>query len=438
MDWRERYHGRLVGAEEAVSHVKSGQQIWITVGQQVSLLVSALLGRADGLRDVEVKIAAPLQDYPWFSEAFRGQVNVNVTYATPFAREAVNAGWADYSPGGFLNTHKALDDGRPDARAMDITFVSVTPPNHAGYCCLGNAVWDAKTCISRAGLTIAEVNQNIIRTHGDSWVHVSEIDWFVENTEPRPERNQQLPPPEPWDRPIAELAASLVRDGDTIQIGTGSTSNGIAQFGVLDDKHDLGAFTELTIPGMVDLVQRGVVTGRRMTSHPGKFVCTTAGNSEADLEFIQDNPMFSFQPIEYVHDPRNIAANDNFVAINNAMAIDITGQICAMSVGTRVRSGNGGHLSFAYGAFLSHGGRYVCVLPATASGGTVSRVVPWFEPPGNFVSVPRDVADIVVTEYGIARLLNKTQRQRVDELIAIAHPDFRGELRRQAAKVIAL
>lgn len=435
MDWREHYRRRLVGAEDAVSGIKSGDLIWVSVGQQVGLLVSALLGRVDDLEGVQVKIAAPLQDYGWFSEAFRGRIDVNITYSTIFSRAAIAAGMAEYTVGGFLGTHKAVDDGRTDARPIDATFISVTPPNHAGYCCLGNALWDAKTCARRATTVIAEVNDNIIRTYGDSWIHVSEIDWFVENTQPPPERNYPMPPEDPWDRPIAELVASLVNDGDTLQIGTGTTVNGIARFGVLDDKRDLGFFSELTIPGLVDLVKKGVITSKYVVTNPHKFVTTTAGNSAEDLEYINDNPFFEFHPIEYVHDPRVIAQNDNFVAINNAVTVDLTGQIGAGSIGTRIQSGTGGHFSFAYGAFLSKGGRYICVLPSTAKGGTKSRIVPWFEPPGQFVTVSRDFADIVVTEYGVARLLNKTHRQRIDELIAVAHPDFRADLRNDAQRI---
>jgi 4-hydroxybutyrate CoA-transferase len=168
--------------------------------------------------------------------------------------------------------------------------------------------------------------------------------------------------------------------------------------------------------------------------HPGKFVATTAGNSAEDRAFIADNPAFEFHAVDYIHDPRAIAANDNYRAINNALAVDLTGQIAASTIGPRVYSGTGGHLSFAIGAFMSRGGRYICVLPSTARGGTVSRITPHFEP-GQVVTVPRDMADTVVTEYGIARLLNRSVRERAEALIAIAHPDFRAELRKEARRL---
>jgi 4-hydroxybutyrate CoA-transferase len=331
--------------------------------------------------------------------------------------------------------HKALDEGREGARPIDLTIIHVTPPNEHGYVCLGHAVWDAKTTVRRARMTVAVVNEHLPRTYGDSWLHVSEIDLFVEDHTPLPDTTSRTyPPPEPWDAAIAGYVGSLVRDGDTIQIGIGSTTGNLLRLGALDDKHDLGYFGELTVPGTIDLVKKGVITGRRMTTHPDRFIASTAGNSAEDRAFIHDNPFFEFYAVDYVLNPRVIARNDNFVAINNALAIDLTGQIAASTLGPRVYSGTGGQLSFALGAFLSRGGRYVCVLPSTARNGTVSRIVPQFEA-GQVVTVPRELADTVVTEYGIAHLLNRSVRERAEALIAIAHPDFRTELRAAARRL---
>jgi 4-hydroxybutyrate CoA-transferase len=431
-DWRELYARRRVGPEEAVALVKSGDRIYIPVGQRVGILIAALLGRAHELEDVEVK-CLPTADYGWYDDAFRGHISVNVVFATLFSRAAVNRQQAEFTPWWVWGGHKALDEGRPEARPVDVVLISVTPPNRWGYCCLGNSLWDAKTTARRAKKVVAVVSEAIPHTYGDTWLHVSEIDAFVEHTEPPPEARWAYPEPDPWDRPIAEYVASLVKDRDTIQIGTGSTTGNIPRLGVLDGKHDLGYFGELTVPGTVELVQKGVITSRYLESHPGKFVTTTAGNSVEDLDFIDNNPTFEFYAVEYVHDPRVIGRHDNLVAINNALTVDLTGQIGAASIGPQIYSGTGGHLAYAMGAFLSRGGRYICVLPSTAVGGTVSRIVPQFAP-GQIVTVPRDLADIVVTEYGIARLLNKTERERANELIAVAHPDFRAELRRAAER----
>jgi 4-hydroxybutyrate CoA-transferase len=399
----------------------------------VGILLSALLGRADELENVEIA-GLPGQDYGWFGDDMRRHISVNVLYASTFTRDAVNEGKADYTPWWIWGAHKDFDEGRPGARNLDAVLISVTPPNRAGYCCFGNVLWDAKTIAQRSRLVIAVVNENLPRTFGDTWIHVSEIDWFVEHTQPLPEARWIYAPPDPWDRPIAEYVASCINDGDTIQIGSGSTTGNMPRMGVLDSKHDLAYFGELTVPGTIDLVKKGVITGRFLQTHPGKFVTTAAGNGADEVRFIDENPMFEFYPVEYMHHPGNIARNDNMVAINNALTIDLSGQICTGGIGTKVWSGTGGQFAYAMGAFLSKGGRYICVLPSTAVGGTVSRIVPAFQP-GQIVNVPRDIADIVVTEYGIARLLNKTVRERANELIAVAHPDFHSELRRALATV---
>ena len=430
--WQDIYKRRLVSAMEAVSNVKSGDRVYLPGGQQVGILLAAFLGHAENVRDVVVE-GRFHQDLPWYGDDLIGHLRLNVLFASAFSRAAVNAGQADFTPWWVFGGHKALDDRRPDAPSMDVTFVSVTPPNERGYCCFGTSLWDAKSTMLRAGLVIAVVNENIARTFGDTWVHVSEIDWFVEDAEPAPEASYRYPDADPWDRPIAEYVASLVKDRDTIQIGTGSTSGNIPLMGVFDDKNDLGYFSELTVRGIVDLVKKGVITSRYLTAHPGKVVTTTAGNSASDREFINDNPTFEFYPVEYMHDPAVIGRIDNMVAINNALSIDLGGQIAAGTLGPQIWSGTGGQLSYALGAFLSRGGRNICVLPSTAVGGTVSRIVSQLAE-GDVVTVPRDIADIVVTEHGVAHLLNKTLRQRASELIAIAHPDFRTDLRRAFGK----
>jgi 4-hydroxybutyrate CoA-transferase len=433
-DWRETYRRRLISAEEAAERIRPGDRLYVPVGQQVGALIRALLARGDDVRDVTIT-CLPGADYGWFAPEWAGRLTVNVLYASPFTRDAVEQGVADYTPFMIYGAHKALDKGREEAHPIDVNLISVTPPNEHGYVCLGNAVWDAKTTVRRARATIAAVNEHLPRTYGDSWLHVSEIAWFVEDHTPLPDVTaRSYPPPEPWDAAIAGYVGSLVHDRDTIQIGTGSTTGNLNRLGAFDERQDLAYFGELTVPGTIDLVKKGVITSRYLEAHPGRFVAATAGNSAEDRAFIDGNPMFEFRAVDYVLDPRTIAQNDHYVAINNALAIDLTGQIAASTIGPRVYSGTGGHFSFAMGAFMSRGGRYVCVLPSTARGGTVSRITPQFEA-GQIVTVPRELADTVVTEYGIARLLNRSVRERAEALIAIAHPDFRAELRRAARKL---
>lgn len=426
--WQELYARRMISAAEAAATIKSGDHLYVPVGQQVQAVIRALLQRRDELQDVVVT-GMPAVEYEWYTPEFVGRITPNVLYANNYTRAALEQRLADFTPFMFYGAHKAVDEGRVTARPIDVNLINVTPPNHSGYVCLGHSVWDAKTTVRRAAMTIAVVNDHLARTFGDSWLHVSEIDWFVEDhVEPviRP-----TPPADPWDTPIAGYVGSLVQDRDTMQIGTGSTTGNLIQLGAFDERHDLGYFAELTVPGTVDLVRKGIITGHYMATHPGKFVATTIGNSIEDRDYIDGNPSFELFAVDYVHDPRAIAANDNYKAINNAIAIDLTGQIAASTIGPRIYSGTGGHFSFAMGAFMSRGGRYVCVLPATARGGTVSRITPQFEA-GQIVTVPRDIADTVVTEYGIAHLLNRSVRERAEALVAIAHPDFRAELRRAA------
>lgn len=431
--WQEWYASRLVSADEAMAHVQSGDHVWISVQQQVSVLIAALLARAEQLSDVEVRTLVG-GDFGWYDDFFKGRISVNTYFGSIFSREALHERQASFTPWMVWGAHKALDENRPGARPIDIALISVTPPNANGYCCIGPHLWDAKTTAARAKTVIAAVNSFIPRTFGDTWLHVSAIDHFVEDHTPLADTSAAYPPPEPWDEAIAGYVGTLIRDRDTLQVGTGSTTGNLVRLGAFAGKRDLGYFAELTTPGLVGLAREGVITGRELALHPGKFVTSTAGNDNADREFINDNAMFEFYSTEYMHDPRVIGRIDNLVAINNALTIDLTGQIGAGNLGYRTWSGTGGHLSYALGAFLSQGGRYVCVLPSTAVGGTVSRITAAFAP-GQVVTVPRDLADYVVTEYGIAPLLNKTERERAHALICIAHPDFRAALRHEADRL---
>ena len=429
--WQEWYASRLVSLEEAASHVNPGDRMYSAPGQQVGSLVEAVLGRLEPGKPAIDFMTLPSWDMSWYSEEIAELLHIDVIYATAGTRPHINEYRAGYLPWWVWGAHKAAEEGRPGARGLDVTFCVVSPPNANGYCCFGNSLWDAKKAVGMARTSIALVNENVIPTFGDTWIHVSEIDWFVEQTIPPMDTRAAYPSPEPWDRPIAELVASQINDGDTFQGGLGSTTGNIVRSGVLDEKRDLGYFAELTVPGTVELAMRGVITGRRMNTHPGKFVTTTASGSPEEVAFIAGNPMFEFYSTDYMHSPIAIAANNNMVAVNNALAIDLTGQVASGQFGRTVWSGTAGQFSYHLGAFMSKGGRAIIVLPSTAREGTVSRITTEF-PAGQIVSLTRDIADIVITEYGIARLLNKNERERTQELIAIAHPDFRGELRKAA------
>ena len=428
--WQVTYAARTVSAAEAAATIASGEHVYIPIAHNPLPIAEALLQRAD-LHDLTIS-CLPAQDYGWFAEAQREHMRINVLYANAYTRAAIEDGTAGYTPFMMYGAHKAIDGERAEARPLDTVIINVSPPNEHGYVCVGVATWDSITASRRARKVIAVVSRHVPHTFGDTWLHVSEINRFVvHDLEPAP---RPTPAVDPWDTAIAGYAGSLVQDGDTIQIGTGSTTGNLVTLGGLDGREDLGYFGELTVPGTIDLVRNGAINGRRSATHPGKFVATTAGNSPEDRVFIADNPAFEFRATDYVHDPRAIAANDHYVAINNALTVDLSGQIAASTIGPHVYSGTGGHLPFALGAFMARHGRYVCVLPATAKGGTVSRIVPHFVA-GQIVTVPRDLADTVVTEYGIAHLMNRSVRERAEALVAIAHPDFRAELRREAARL---
>jgi 4-hydroxybutyrate CoA-transferase len=323
----------------------------------------------------------------------------------------------------------------------DILLTEVSPPDEHGFCSFGASLWNKRREIKEAKLVIAEVNPNLIRTYGDNYVHVSEIDYFVEHIPSGGAPGMgtlagRMPKePEPYVKRIAENVSQLIKDGDTIQIGVGRTTEPLVRLGLFDGKHDLGFHSQATPPGVISLVKEGVITGKYKTLHPGKVVVTSIGGStREEMQWVDNNPLFLLVDVTYLEDIRVIAAHDNMVAINNALAIDLMGQVAAETIGRRVLSVAGGQIPFVIGAWLSKGGRSITVLPSTAQGGTVSRIVPTL-PPGTAVTIQRNCVDYVVTEYGIAHLRGKSARQRANELISIAHPDFRAELRKEAEKL---
>jgi len=421
-----------VSPEVAVAAISPGDHLYNSLGHSVEPVIWALLGSG---KPVNFTAAAPT-DLSWLAPEIAEQVRVNVYFGSPGSREALNDFRADYTPWWIYTAYKAAEDGRPGARFPDVCLVRVTPPNRAGWCCLGNSIWDAKYTADRARTIIAVVSDDQLRTFGDTWIPATHIDWFVQ-AGPAPtglaERLQlrfestRAQAADPVMQAIAKNVAAVVRDGDTVQVGTGSTTGALVLAGALDDKNDLGYFAELTVPGLVSLAHHGVITGRHLHTHPGKFVTTMAGGLPHENDIINDNPAFEFYGTDYMHDPAAIARNPNLVTINNALMVDLTGQIAAGQFGTRIWSGTGGQLAYQLGAQLSKGGRAVTVLPSTAQDDTVSRITAEM-PPGQIITIPRDLADIIITEHGTADLLNKTQRQRARALIDIAHPKFRDEL----------
>ena len=428
VDWQANYAGKLSTPEEAAASFRSGDHLWLPPAHASPPILEALAARRDELRGVEVR-GVVVPDVGWYQESFMDAFQVAPQFGTAYDRDAVNAKIADYHPYWLVGIHKALDAGRDagEGWAVDKVQICVSPPNAQGWVNCGGNVWDAVTTARRATTVIAEINDRVIEAEGEGWLHVSELDFAVPvDRDPLPVRAEE--PPDPDDEGITHYVSQLVHNGDTIQIGVGSHTQSIVERGGFDDKEDLSYFGELTVKGCVPLAERGVFTGRFSALHPGEFTATVIGNTHEERACIVGNPFYQMRNMEYLLDPTVIARNENFVAINGALRIDLSGQIGVHTIGPRVVAGVGGHLAFALGAYLCPSGRYICVMPSTGLDGTVSNIVPRFEE-GQIVTVPRELSDTVVTEFGIARLLGKTVRQRAEELISVAHPDFRAELR---------
>ncbi len=418
--------------------LKSGD--YVVFGQPEALALGlAVVSRADDLTGVRIMGGGgsdlPMYDPSWY-EVFPDAFQLETSYVLPLIRALVSQKRTDFTVSGLF--------GVPDmseTKPIDVFMVQISPPDEHGLCSFGASLWKKKEWVRDAKVVLAEVNERIIRTYGDNFVHVSEIDLFVEHT-PTGKipggtdiLGRRTTGPGELEKTIAGYVGTLIRDGDCLEIGVGGTAEWVAQLGELDNKHDLGWHSENTVRGIGTLVMNGVMTGKYKNIHQGRAVATAVGGgTKEEMDFINDNPLFEVYSSTYILDPRVIAAHDNMVAINSAIAVDLTGQIAAESVGPVMTSGSGGQLSFAIGAYLSKGGRSIVAILSTARDGTLSRIVSMLEP-GTVVSTPRSLADIVVTEYGIASLSGKTQRERTLELIGIAHPDFRAELKREAEKL---
>lgn len=425
--WQEHYERSLCSAEAAAATIQSGDHIWIPTGHGSPAIMEAIAARAGEVQEVQIRgLAVPSPGL--FTAAAAESFHYQDQFANPLTRAALDSRVIDYHPYWLVGGHKALDAGRDEGWPLDKVQITVSPPNESGYVSVGPNVWDSVPAARRARAVLASVNPNIGGTYGETWLHVSEIDYFV----PEDRGFTQVPEPDdPADAGLAHYAGTLVNDGDTVQIGTGSHTSGMIAHGLFADRKELSYFGELTVAGLVPLVERGVFTGRNSALHPGRFVATLIGNTPAERAVVHGNPGFEAYSTEYLLDPRTIARNEGIVAINGALGIDLSGQTAVYTIGPRAYAGMGGHLAFAMGAFFAPKGRYVCVMPSTTARGTVSTITAQF-PAGQVVSVPREVADTVVTEFGVARLLGKGVRQRAEELISVAHPDFRSELKKAA------
>lgn len=436
INWQEEYKKKTISADEAVSHVKSGDRVVFTPGREAFAIGLALAARKEELKGVRIFTPSPGFDFGWYDAGWSDSFEVTIIMPTAVCQDAVDARLIELNPGTLI----PFEEG-PHAPTPDVLLTEVSPPDERGFCSFGASVWNKRRVIKEAKLKIAEVNPNLIRTYGDNYVHISEIDYFVEHLSiggapgTGSLAGRAIKETEPYLYNVAQNVSGLIRDGDTIQIGVGRTTEPLVKLGIFKGRRDLGWHSEATPGGVISLVREGVINGSRKTLHPGKCVVTSlGGGTKEEMDWVTMNPLFMLVDVGYLEDIRVIAAHDNMVAINNALVIDLSGQIGAESIGYRFMAVAGGQIPFVYGATLSKGGRSITCLPSTAQGGKISRIVPTL-PPGTVVTIQRNLTDNVVTEYGIAQLKGKTLRQRAQELINIAHPDFRAELKKEAEKL---
>lgn len=341
-------------------------------------------------------------------------------FSGPRTQKAINEGRADFIPCYISHMPAMFTNGR---LPVDVAMVTVTPPDQFGYCSLGLSVDFTLPAARAAQIVIAQVNANMPRIHGDSFLHVRDIDHFVLCDEPL----MEIKPPEltQVEKNIGSHVADLIDDGATLQMGIGAIPDAVLAF--LTGKKDLGVHTEMFSDGVIDLVESGVINCSRKTLHPYKMVCAFMMGSKRLFDWVNDNPFVEIHPEDYVNDPLVIMKNNNMVSINSALQVDLLGQVAADTLGPVQYSGVGGQVDFIRGAKMSAGGKSIIALPSTAAGGKVSRIAPTLTP-GTAVTTNRHDVDYVVTEYGVAQLAGKSNQERFKELISIAHPDFREEL----------
>jgi acetyl-CoA hydrolase len=432
-DYNKLYQSRVVSAEEAVRHIKSGNRIFLTGNCSVpQKVLNALVEYAPNLKDVEICQALSIGPADYVKPEMQGHLRVNTMFVSANVRAAVHEGRADFTPV-LLSEFPLLFKNKH--LPVDVALIHCSPPDEHGFCSLGIEVGLTKSPAESAKTIIAEVNQKMPRTLGDSFIHVSRLNYIVPVDYELPELLMNEGAPDVNTDRIASYIAELIPDGATMQMGIGAIPDAVLKY--LKNKRDLGIHTELFSDGVIELVEEGVLTGARKSIHPGKMIAGFILGSRRLYQWVDDNPLIELHPTEYVNDPFVIAQNERQVAINSAIEVDLTGQVCADSIGPKIYSGVGGQLDFIYGASRSKGGIPIIALPSTTTlrdGQVVSRITAMLKQ-GAGVVTTRNHVHYVVTEYGVAYLYGKSIRQRALQLINIAHPDFRAELTRQAREL---
>ncbi len=422
----KHYGEKICTAEEAVKKVRSGDRIAFSHAcGEPRVLPGELMKRADELKDVQIVHMVPMGEAPYCKSEYAGSFRHVALFSGAPTRNAIWDNMADYIPYIFSEIPFLFETLLP----LDVAMVTVSPPDHNGFCSLGVSVDYTKKAVETAKIVIAEVNKSMPRTHGDSFVHVSEIDHFVEVDKPIYElKSAELTDVE---KNIGRHVAELIEDGCTLQLGIGGIPDAVLFY--LTEFKDLGVHSEMVSDGVKNLVERGVITGRKKTIHKGKVIVNFLMGSREFYDWVDDNPIIEMRTVDYTNNPYVVAQNQKMIAINSALEVDLLGQVCADTLGPKQFSGVGGQLDFVRGARMSKGGKAIIALPSSAKGG-ISRIVPVLKE-GAAVTTSRNDVDYVVTDFGIAALKGKTVRDRMKALINIADPKLREDLTKKAYEI---
>lgn len=420
MNWKEEYADKIVSVQEAVSHVQSGDRIVFSHAcGEGQYLTDELVNQAERLENVEIVHMVAMGTAPYCQPGMEKHFRHNALFVGGSTRKAVEEGRADYTPCFFHEIPRLFTDG---CLPVDVAFIQVSLPDERGYCSFGISVDYTQPAAQAAKLVIAQVNKNMPYTYGNG-IHLKDIDFIVEKDEPLIE----LPPPKigETERKIGEYVASLIHDGDTLQLGIGAIPDAVLSF--LGEKKNLGIHSEMFSDGVVDLARKGVITNTKKTINPGKFVSCFLMGTRKLYDFVDHNEDVLIEAVDYTNDPFVVAKIDNIISINSAIQVDLMGQTNSEMIGNRQFSGVGGQVDFVRGASRAKGGKAIIAMPATAAKGKISKIVPLLDE-GSAVTTSRNDIDYVVTEFGIASLKGKTLRQRAKALIEIADPKFKVSL----------
>lgn len=425
MSWVDDYKKKLVTAEEAVAEINTHNRVYISGNAATPyVLMKALASRKDELEGVELVHVLLLGEDPLARPGMEGHFRHNSLFVGPADRKAINEGRADYIP---IFLHQIPNLFYSGQMLLDVAVLHLSLPDEHGFMSYGVEVLASKAAAETAKIIIAQVNEKMPRVLGDSFIHVSRVHKIIEVSEDLPQLEKK--PFSEVERKIGHFIAELIEDGSTLQLGIGGIPDAVLS--ALKGRQDLGIHTEMVSDGVMEAIEDGIITGAKKTFHPYKVILTFILGSNKLYKFANNNPTFEAHPVDYVNHPFNVSQNETMVAINSAVEVDITGQVCSDSIGTYIYSGFGGQVDFIRGAAHSKKGLPIIALPSTAKKGEISRIVPFLKRGAGVVTTRGDVM-YVVTEYGVAYLHGKNLKERTEALINIAHPNFKDDLIKEA------